>query len=175
MNPRECRKAKDTHGWSPSIPMGSVATCRVKHIKSVSPGETLEQNCVRKTSLRHFTSSKRRWNGLCVKLIASTEFTHRVNLQIFTLGKALNITSCQCLGLFLSGPTRSWCRSKEGPTQGVQRGTWMDERDHNGTGRKMREREKACMVVDKNRSRNPNCLLGRLLFFCTGRTARFFM
>lgn len=39
----------------------------------------------------------------------------------------------------------------------------------------MGDRGKACMDVNKDRTRNPNCLLGRLLFSCTGLTACFFI
>ena len=51
----------------------------------------------------------------------------------------------------------------------------MEEGDQTGNGRNKGERGKACMDIDKDKSRNPNCLLRILLFCCTGPTACFFM
>ncbi len=51
----------------------------------------------------------------------------------------------------------------------------MEDGDQSGNRENMGERGKACMVVDKDRGRNSNCLLRRLLFSCTGLTACFFM
>lgn len=51
----------------------------------------------------------------------------------------------------------------------------MEEGDRSGYKENMGERGKAGMDVDKDRGRNSNCLLRRLLFSCTGLTACFFI
>lgn len=72
-------------------------------------------------------------------------------------------------------PAVSVNRPEGGSVQGVQRGTWMEEGDQSRNTENIGERGKACMDVDKDRSRNSNCLLRRLLFSRTGLTACFFM
>lgn len=92
-------------------------------------------------------------------------------LQISSLGVLSLLDS---FALVLAGAD-SVNSPEGGSVQGVQRGTWMEEGDQSGNTENIGERGKACMDVDKDRSRNPNCVLRRLLFSCTGLTACFFM
>lgn len=56
--PRDCLQAQNTHNWlGLSIPIGSLVCYGVKPIKLVSPGETLRQSCIHKTS--HLSTSSK--------------------------------------------------------------------------------------------------------------------
>lgn len=135
----------------------SFLTCIVKRIKSGSPGETLQQNCICKTSLDQYTSSKDKVKWvLCHPDCLSYRIYTLLNLRYLALTKPRVLPSVrvQCFGVLssshfsvtLPGPD-GVDRARGGSVQGVHRGTWMERGDHGGNGRNMRERGKVCMDI----------------------------